>query len=197
MNFNLYDPHKMQNETAILGGGCFWCLDAVYRRVAGVISVTSGYCGGQGKPTYEAVCQGDTGHAEVVKIEFNPALISYENILDVFWRIHDPTTLNRQGADIGSQYRSVIFYTNENQKAKAEQSKKEAESLGLYKNPIVTAIEPLMEPLSNFFDAEDYHQNYYNMNRMANPYCMAVIDPKVKKFIGEFPDFLKEAGGGY
>jgi peptide-methionine (S)-S-oxide reductase len=181
-------------ETAVLGGGCFWCLDAVYRRISGVITVTSGYSGGNLKsPSYEEVCGGKTGHAEVVKIEYYAEEISYEDILDVFWVIHDPTTLNRQGADTGTQYRSVIYYLNDEQKNLAEKSRDILNSSGIYKNPVVTSIEPL----ADFFPAESYHQNYYSMNRMANPYCMSVIDPKVKKFIKSFPDFLKEPEGGY
>jgi len=181
-------------EYAVLGGGCFWCLDAIYRRVSGVSNVISGYAGGKTKnPTYEEVCSGTSDHVEIVKIEYDPSIISFENILEIFWHIHNPTTINRQGADIGTQYRSVIFYLNEDQKKIAEQSLEILEKSGIFKEPIVTTIEPLSE----FYTAEPYHQNYYNMNRMANPYCMAVIDPKVKKFIYEYSDFLKEPGGGY
>jgi peptide-methionine (S)-S-oxide reductase len=162
--------------------------------VAGVIKVTSGYAGGAtGETTYEDVCTGKTGHAEVVNVQFDPVMISFENILEIFWHIHDPTTLNRQGGDTGTQYRSVIFTLNDDQKRMAENSKKELEASGEYENPVVTEIAPL----TGFIPAEGYHQNYYNMNRMANPYCMAVIDPKVKKFIKEYPDFLSEPNGGY
>jgi peptide-methionine (S)-S-oxide reductase len=176
-------------ENAVLGGGCFWCLDAIYRRVSGVVKSTSGYAGGGSKnPSYEEVCSGTSGHAEVVQIEFDPEIISFENLLEIFWHIHDPTTLNRQGGDIGTQYRSVIFYISEDQKMVAEKSKKDLEAPGIFKNPVVTEIKPLVE----FFAAEDYHQNFYDMNRMAHPYCMAVIDPKVKKFIHEYSDFLNK-----
>lgn len=181
-------------EIAVLGGGCFWCLDAVYRRISGIDNVASGYTGGNlENPSYEDICRGNTGHAEVVKTEYNPEKISFENILEVFWNIHDPTALNRQGNDTGTQYRSVIFYLNEDQKVRAEKSRQEAEAAGLYANPFVTEIQPL----GKFYEAEKYHQNYYDMNRMANPYCMAVIDPKVKKFIQHFPDYLKDGFGGY
>jgi len=182
------------HDYAILGGGCFWCLDAVYRRVSGVVSVKSGFSGGGPKrPTYEEVCGGLTDYAEVVCIEFDRDQISYEDILEIFWHIHDPTTLNRQGNDVGRHYRSVIFYVSPEQKAAAEKSKKEFQERGIYPSPFVTEISFL----DIFYLAEDYHQNYYDMNRMANPYCMAVIDPKVRKFIKEYPDFLKEPGGGF
>lgn len=194
MNLMANESSDHQIENAVLGGGCFWCLDAVYRRVSGVRKVTAGYSGGKTRQTtYEEVCQGNTGHAEVVDIEFDAGVISYENILEIFWHIHDPTTLNRQGGDVGTQYRSVIFYLSEEQKSVAEKSRKELEDSGDYKNQVVTVIQPLTE----FINAESYHQNYYNMNRMANPYCMAVIDPKVRKFIIEYSDFLSEPTGGY
>ena len=174
-------------ETATLGGGCFWCVEAIYQDVQGVHSVLSGYAGGKvNNPTYQQVCTGTTGHAEVVQITFDPQIISYEDILYIFWRTHDPTTLNRQGADVGMQYRSVIYYHNDEQKAIAEKSKAETDASGLWSNPIVTEISPF----TNFFEAEHYHQNYYSQNPQQ-PYCMAVIDPKVRKFKKQFADKLK------
>ncbi len=177
-----------KREVATLGGGCFWCVEAVYQDLKGVHSVVSGYAGGTIKnPTYEQICTGRTGHAEVAQITFDPEVISYEDILYVFWRTHDPTTLNRQGADIGTQYRSVIFYHNEEQKAIAEKSKRETDASGLWSNPIVTEISPLPK----FYEAEGYHQNYYRTNP-NQPYCRVVIDPKVSKFRKEFQDKLKD-----
>jgi peptide-methionine (S)-S-oxide reductase len=164
-----------KTETATLGGGCFWCMDAVYERLPGVISVTSGFAGGHtSNPTYQQVCTGDTGHAEVTQIEFDPAKISYEKLLDVFWQAHDPTTLNRQGADEGTQYRSIILYHSEAQKLAAEKSKAGAQKD--FKHPIVTEIVPF----TKFYKAEDYHQEYYDNNSSA-PYCQIVIAPKLKK----------------
>jgi peptide-methionine (S)-S-oxide reductase len=162
-------------ELATLGGGCFWCMEAVFQRVPGVKTVTSGYAGGTVEnPTYEQVCTGTTGHAEVTQIEFDPQKISYEKLLDFFWDAHDPTTLNRQGADTGTQYRSAIFYSNESQKGAAEKSKAEAQKK--FKSPIVTQIVPLKK----FYRAEDYHQNYYNQHQDKG-YSRAVIEPKVEK----------------
>ena len=162
-------------ETATLGGGCFWCVEAVYERLPGVISVTSGYAGGRTpNPTYREICGGDTGHAEVTQIEFYPAKISFAKLLEVFWQAHDPTTLNRQGADEGTQYRSVIFYHDEQQKLIAGQSKREAQSN--FSGLIVTEIAPL----TKFYPAEDYHQGYYDLNTNAG-YCRAVIAPKLDK----------------
>ncbi len=164
-----------KTETATLGGGCFWCMEAVYERLPGVISVTSGFAGGHtANPTYEQVCAGDTGHAEVTQIEFDPARISYAKLLDVFWQAHDPTTLNRQGADEGTQYRSIILYRGEAQKLAAEKSKAEAQKD--FKHPIVTEIVPF----TKFYRAEDYHQEYYDNNSTAF-YCRAVIAPKLEK----------------
>jgi peptide-methionine (S)-S-oxide reductase len=163
-------------QTAVLGGGCFWCIEAAYRQLDGVISATSGYMGGQtANPTYEQVCGGDTGHAEVVKIVFDPAKISYERILAWFWDLHDPTTLNRQGADEGTQYRSAIFYADEAQKKTAEASK--AAAAANFKDPIVTEITKA----ATFYPAEAYHQDYYFRNKSKNPYCRVVIEPKLKK----------------
>jgi peptide-methionine (S)-S-oxide reductase len=164
-------------ELATYGGGCFWCVEAIFQRLDGVKSVASGYAGGKrDNPTYEEVCAGTTGHAEVIQIEFDPSRISYEDLLDVFWQAHDPTTLNRQGADVGTQYRSIILYHNERQKAAAEKSKQAAASQ--FKAPIVTEIVPL----TKFYIAERYHQNYFNNNPKA-PYCSFVIRPKLDKLL--------------
>lgn len=175
-------------ETAILAGGCFWCLDAVYRRMEGVIAVESGYS--QGKvlqPSYEEVCSGSTGHAEVVKITFDTSLTSYSEILEVFWRIHNPTTLNRQGNDVGTQYRSGIYYLNENQAQIAQKSKAAAEEAGLWEGKIVTEIEAV----NNYFSAEAYHQDYFT-NNPDNSYCVYVVGEKVEKFKKLFADKLKK-----
>ena len=163
-------------EVATLGGGCFWCMEAEFQRIPGVISVTSGFAGGtKPNPTYKEVCTGQTGHAEVTQIEFDPQKISYEKLLSYFWDAHDPTTLNRQGADVGTQYRSVILYNSEAQKVAAEKSKAEAQKN--FKSPIVTEIAPLQK----LYKTEDYHPNYYNDNPDAG-YCQVVIRPKVEKF---------------
>jgi peptide-methionine (S)-S-oxide reductase len=162
-------------ELATFGGGCFWCVEAVFERLDGVKSVTSGYAGGTAEnPTYKEVCSGTTGHAEVTQIEFDPKKISYEKLLEVFWAAHDPTTLNRQGADVGTQYRSVIFYHNEAQRAAAAQSKAAAQKE--FDRPIVTEIQPL----TRFYKAEGYHQDYYRNNASAS-YCQVVIRPKLEK----------------
>jgi peptide-methionine (S)-S-oxide reductase len=175
-------------ETATLGGGCFWCVEAIFQDLKGVHRVVSGYAGGAVEnPTYQQVCTGNTGHAEVTQISYDPEVISYEDLLYVFWRTHDPTTLNRQGADVGTQYRSIILYHNEAQKAIAEQSKRETDASDLWPNPIVTEIAPL----GAFYPAEDYHQDYYRQNRFQ-PYCLAVIDPKLRKFRKEFEEQLKD-----
>lgn len=164
-----------RRATATFGGGCFWCIEAVLQRIEGVLSVISGYPGGSAiQPTYEQVCTGETGHAEVVQVEFDPRLISYEELLDVFWQAHDPTTPNRQGADIGTQYRSIILTVDEEQKNTAEASRKKAQKK--WHDPIVTEIRPL----EAFWKAEDYHQNYYNTHTSAG-YCRVVISPKLKK----------------
>lgn len=163
-------------EVATLGAGCFWCIEAAYRQLDGVYSATSGYMGGTvSDPTYEQICSGDSGHAEVVRVVFNPLKISYAKILSWFWKLHDPTTLNRQGNDVGTQYRSVIFVESEAQKKLAEASK--AEAKGEFSDPIVTEITQA----SAFYPAENYHQNYYNENKSKNPYCRFVIEPKLKK----------------
>jgi peptide-methionine (S)-S-oxide reductase len=164
-----------RHTTLTIGGGCFWCIEAVLQRIEGVLSVASGYAGGTTpNPTYEEVCSGETAHAEVVQVTFDPALISCEEILDIFWQAHDPTTLNRQGPDTGTQYRSVIFYADEAQRLVAESSKKKIQSK--YKSPVVTEILPL----DTFWKAEDYHQNYYNTHQ-SQGYCRMVISPKLKK----------------
>lgn len=169
------EPNAVHLEQATLGGGCFWCMDAVFERVPGVKKVTCGYAGGTTpNPTYEQVCTGTTGHAEVIQIEFDPAVVSYRHLLDFFWQVHDPTTLNRQGPDVGTQYRSIILYENDRQKAEAEESKKEAAKD--FTNPIVTQIVPL----AHFYPAEKYHQSYFDKNP-HRPYCVLEIRPKVKK----------------
>ena len=162
---------------ATLGGGCFWCLDAVFSRINGVTSITSGYSGGISlNPKYEKVCSGETGHAEVIQIGFDIKKLTYETLLDWFWRVHDPTTLNRQGGDIGTQYRSVIFYHSEDQKNLALDSKNKLEKNGVFENPIVTEIIKIQK----FFPAEDYHQDYYRKNPNAG-YCNYVIQPNLEK----------------
>ena len=164
-------------EVATLGGGCFWCVEAVFQRVKGVISVKPGYaCGQVENPTYKQICTGRTGHAEVAQINFDSEIITYTQILNVFWQAHDPTTLNRQGNDVGTQYRSVIFYHNSEQSNIAHESKKKAGQSGYWDNPIVTEIVEL----NNYSDAEDYHDNYYDQNPYQ-PYCVFVIKPKLDK----------------
>ena len=170
-------PAKLQ--TATFGGGCFWCAEAVFQRIPGVKSVVSGFAGGTtANPSYEEVCTGATGHAEVIQIKFVPSAISYEKLLEIFWEAHDPTTLNRQGNDKGTQYRSIILYSDEAQKAAAEKSK--AEAAGHFSSPIVTQIVPLKE----FYSAEGYHQNYYNQHSKEG-YCQFVIGPKLHKLIAK------------
>lgn len=177
---------SQRTETATLGGGCFWCLEAIYQNVKGVSLVVSGYAGGSvDNPSYQAVCSGTTGHAEVMQITFDPDVISYNNILYIFWRMHDPTTPNRQAADVGTQYRSIIFYHDETQQEIAEHSRKQADASDLWDNAIVTEVVPL----ARFFPAEDYHQNYYR-NNPRQPYCTMVIDPKVDKFKKSFQDMM-------
>lgn len=169
------NAEEPKTSRVIVGGGCFWCVEAVYQTVPGILSATSGYAGGKvPNPTYEQVCTGRTGHAEVVQIEFDPARISYEQVIDLFWKAHDPTTLNRQGADVGTQYRSIILYENEEQKAAAEKSKAAAQAQ--FKSPIVTEIVPLQA----FYPAETYHQDFYDKNP-DYPYSQAVITPKLEK----------------
>lgn len=182
------DPQP-KTELATFGTGCFWCTEAIFQRVKGVVRVESGYSGGHvDNPTYKQVTTGTTGHAEVLRIEFDPSIVTFETLLEVFWHTHDPTTLNRQGADVGPQYRSAIFFHNETQKIKALASKHKTEEAKLWKDPIVTEISPLI----NYYAAEDYHQNYFNNNPNAG-YCNYVIAPKVKKFKEQFPDLLSES----
>jgi peptide-methionine (S)-S-oxide reductase len=175
-------------EQATFGAGCFWCVEAIYERVKGVVHVESGYAGGFVKdPSYREVTSGQTGHAEVARLTFDPEVIDYETLLEVFWHTHDPTTLNRQGADVGPQYRSVIFYHNDEQRKIAEASMKRTDDSGLWKDPIVTQIEPIR----NYSVAENYHQDYFENNPNAG-YCSFVIAPKVKKFQKEFDHLLKD-----
>ncbi len=174
-------------ETAVLGGGCFWCLEAVFQRLPGVKSVESGYMGGRVEsPTYKQVCTGTTGHAEVLRVTFDPSQISYHDLLQVFFAIHDPTTLDRQGNDVGTQYRSVIFYNSEEQRREAEQVIAGLTAAREFSAPIVTAVEPA----ATFFVAEDYHQNYFNENS-EQPYCRFIIAPKLDKFRKAFSEKLK------
>jgi peptide-methionine (S)-S-oxide reductase len=174
-------------KTATLGNGCFWCTEAVFMRLIGVSKVVSGYSGGHMEnPDYKSVCSGTTGHAECLQITFDDTQISYEEILSVFWGTHDPTTLNRQGEDVGTQYRSVIFYHNEEQKTIAEEYIKQLSVAGTFKDPIVTTLEPI----SIFYPAEDYHQNYLALNG-SNPYCQLVVKPKVEKFEKKFSEKIK------
>ena len=176
-------------ETAVLGGGCFWCLEAIFDGLEGVRSVESGYAGGNlANPSYEAVCTGRTGHAEVVRVTFDPAVLSYRDLLTVFFTIHDPTTQNRQGADVGTQYRSVIFAQSDAQRATAEAVKAELGAAKLWRDPIVTEIAGA----APFYEAEAYHQEYFE-NNPAQPYCRAVVEPKVVKFRKQFAARLKKA----
>jgi peptide-methionine (S)-S-oxide reductase len=174
-----------QTELATVGGGCFWCTEAIYQMLPGVKSVTSGYAGGtKENPSYKEVCTGETGHAEVIQVEFDPKVISYEKVLETFWEAHDPTTLNRQGNDTGTQYRSIILYSNDAQKRAAEKSKAEAQKH--FNSPIVTEIVPL----KHFYKAEGYHQDYYR-NNPNQGYCRAIIRPKVEKFEKKLKEEVK------
>jgi methionine-S-sulfoxide reductase len=178
-----------KTETATFGEGCFWCSEAVFQRLKGVKSVVSGYSGGNvDKPTYEQVCAGRTGHAEVIQITFDPAEIKFDDLLKVFWQTHDPTTLNRQGHDSGTQYRSAIFYHNEDQHHIAEAYRKQLDKSGTFKSPIVTEITAF----KNFFPAENYHNDYFNLHP-DQQYCQYVIRPKVEKFNKEFKNLLKDS----
>lgn len=173
-----------ESQTAVFGGGCFWCLEAVFARVQGVKTVESGYMGGHVKnPSYREVCSGTTGHAEVVRVTFDPAAVGYQDLLEVFFAVHDPTTLNQQGNDIGTQYRSVIFYSSEEQRRLAEQAIADLDGAHLWPDPVVTAVEPA----APFYVAEDYHQNYF-ANNPAQPYCQFIVAPKVRKFLKQFSD---------
>lgn len=173
---NAADASPAKLETAVVGGGCFWCVEGAYKIVPGIVKITSGFAGGNVEnPTYKRVCEGDTNHAEVVKVEYDPSKITYRDVIDLFWDLHDPTTLNRQGHDIGTQYRSIILYSSEEQKKIAEESKAAAKSK--FSDPIVTEIVPLKK----FYPAEDYHQDYF-ANNPNQPYCQAVVGPKIAKF---------------
>jgi peptide-methionine (S)-S-oxide reductase len=175
-------------DTATFGTGCFWCTEAIFQQLEGVEKVTSGYSGGKvPNPTYEQVCSKTTGHAECLNIMYDPKKITFDELLEVFWQTHDPTTLNRQGADVGTQYRSVVFYHNEEQRAKTEKYKAELDKSGAFDNPIVTTLEPF----TIFYPAENYHQNYYN-NNGSQGYCQFVIRPKVEKFEKVFKSKLKK-----
>jgi peptide-methionine (S)-S-oxide reductase len=176
-----------QLDTVTLAGGCFWCLEAVFKRLKGVDSVKSGYASSQvPNPSYQAVCTGKTGATEAVQITYDPSVISYDKLLEIFWHMHDPTTLNRQGNDVGTQYRSGIYYTNDEQKNVSLASKEALEKSGAYKNPVVTEIVPFR----NFYPAENYHDDYYDNNR-SQGYCTFVIDPKIQKLLKEYRNDLK------
>ncbi len=182
-------PAPTRVETATLGAGCFWCVEAVYQELDGVLSVESGYAGGKTEnPTYKEVCNGNTGHAEVCRIRFDPARVSFEKVLEVFFQVHDPTQLNRQGNDVGTQYRSAIFFHDEAQRATAERIKRELDAAGAWDAPIVTEIVPA----TKFWKAEDYHQNYYRDNPTQG-YCAYVVRPKVEKFRKVFKDSLRKS----
>ena len=186
-NENMPTSDKNSSAKATFGAGCFWCVEAVFQNLDGVEEVVSGYSGGEIKnPGYMEVCSGKTGHAEVVQVTYNPEKISFEDLLEVFWRTHDPTTLNKQGADVGTQYRSVVFYHNEEQKLLAEKFKQLMNEKKVYNDDVVTEISPLKE----FYKAEDYHQNYFNRNPEA-PYCSYVIQPKMEKLKNLFKEKLK------
>jgi len=181
-------PASGKVEVATLGAGCFWCVEAVYQELKGVISVESGYTGGKKEnPTYEEVCTGETGHAEVCQIKFDPALLSFKDVLQVFWKVHDPTTLNRQGNDHGTQYRSVVFYHSEEQKALAEKYKSELDASGAWSKPLVTEISPI----GKYWKAEEYHQNYFRTHPNQG-YCAFVIAPKMEKFRKVFSEKLNK-----
>lgn len=176
-------------EKIVLGGGCFWCIEAVYQMLQGVYKVTSGYAGGaDDKPNYYSVSSEKTGHAEVVEVEYDPQILTLENLFAVFFTAHDPTTRDQQGADKGTQYRSVILYTTPEQKAAAENYMDKLSAEKVYSNPLVTELEPLQK----FFPAEDYHQNYYQQNKDVNPYCQVVIDPKIAKIRASFAHLLRK-----
>jgi len=180
-------PMPAESRLATFGGGCFWCADAIFRRLDGVLSVETGYAGGaQANPTYEAVCAGDTGHAEVVQVRYDPRKVTYEALLEVFWKTHDPTTLNRQGPDVGTQYRSIVLVHDDEQRKAAESVKAALDASGAFSGPIVTQIEPYKA----FYRAEDYHQDYFEQNP-GNRYCRFVVGPKVEKFEKVFKDRLR------
>lgn len=188
----VFAGYQQGTDTATFGAGCFWCVEAVFQQLHGVLKVSSGYSGGHVRnPTYEQVTQKTTGHAEVTQIVFDPSVISFDELLEVFWQTHDPTTLNKQGNDVGPQYRSVVFFHNDDQKKKAQYYKEELAKSGAWDNPIVTEISPY----KNFYIAEDYHQNYY-LNNGSQPYCYFVIRPKLEKFEKVFKDKLKRYNQG-
>lgn len=188
MNTTANNEKSHKEETATFGAGCYWCTEAQFQMLKGVRMVESGFSGGQvDNPTYKEVCNGTTGHAEVCNIYYDPAVITFDELLAAFWTCHDPTTLNRQGNDVGTQYRSVIFYHNEEQKQKAEAYKKKLNDEKAWDKPVVTEIAPFKK----FYIAEDYHQNYYNDNK-SQPYCQFVVGPKVDKFKKVFKDKLKK-----
>lgn len=175
-------------EVAVFGGGCFWCTEAVFSRLRGVETITSGYAGGKtANPNYFQVSEELTGHAEVIKLEFDPSVISYDQLLDIFWHVHDPTTLNQQGADVGTQYRSIILYTTDEQKQKAEAYLAQLKTSNEFRSPIVTEIKAL----DQFYTAEEYHQRYYERNA-DQPYCQVVITPKVQKLLQKYGDLVKK-----
>jgi len=187
LSHDIYSQNNNKMELATFGSGCFWCTEAIFEKVKGVESVVSGYSGGKVKnPTYREVCTGNTGHAEVVQITYNPEIIAFKDLLEIFWKMHDPTTLNRQGADVGTQYRSAIFYHNDEQKKTAENYKKKLDEANIYKNPVVTEITKF----ESFYKADDSHQEYYENNKFQ-PYCSFVITPKMEKFKEIFKDKLK------
>jgi len=187
INHDINSQNTGKMELATFGSGCFWCTEAIFEKVKGIESVVSGYSGGKVKnPTYREVCTGNTGHAEVVQITYNPEIIAFKDLLKIFWKMHDPTTLNRQGADVGTQYRSVIFYHTDKQKEIAETYKKRLDEANIYKKPVVTEIIFF----ESFYKAEDYHQEYYENNKFQ-PYCSFVITPKLEKFKNVFKDKLK------
>ena len=186
-NFEFTDPMPTSNKIIVFGGGCFWCTEAVFKQLQGVLAVSSGYAGGHlANPTYQDICSGGTGHAEVIRLEYDPAVIGLETLLDVFFSSHDPTTLNRQGHDVGEQYRSVVFYTEAEQEAETKKYIQRLADDKVFADPIVTAVEPL----ANYYQAEDYHQDYYAQNE-NQPYCQAVINPKIAKIRKKFAHLLK------
>jgi methionine-S-sulfoxide reductase len=179
----------LNSETATFAGGCFWCTEAVFKRLKGVKEVISGYSGGRvDNPTYEQVSSGNTGHAEAIQVKFDPSVISYEQLVEIFFKLHDPTTLNQQGADVGEQYRSAVFYHSDEQKEIAEKVMEQFEQDKVYSDPIVTEITAF----DKFYKAEGYHQDYYDQNRSSNSYCRIVIDPKIQKLYKDFKDKVKE-----
>jgi peptide-methionine (S)-S-oxide reductase len=191
MNKTSMSKDSVTNEklqTATFANGCFWCTEAIFEQLNGVVSAVSGYSGGKTEnPTYKEVCGGETGHAESLQITYDPAVISFDELLEVFWETHDPTTLNRQGADVGTQYRSAVFYHNEEQKQKAEKYKAELNKSGAFDKPVVTEITAF----TKFYPAENYHQEYFENNENSNPYCQIVIRPKLDKFRKVFKEKLK------